>query len=77
MPQIGVALLASLAQAPVVPVAIRGTDRALRLGKITVAFGRPVAPSAGRKATRDDLAKFTVEIMNAISALARGTGGDT
>ena len=76
-PQTGVALLASLAEAPVVPACILGTDRALRLARINVAFGPPIALPAGRKATRDDLAKFTVEIMDAIAALAESTGGDT
>jgi 1-acyl-sn-glycerol-3-phosphate acyltransferase len=77
VPQTGVALLASLARAPVVPACILGTDRALRLGKIRVAFGPPLALPAGRKATRDDLANFTTEIMNAIETLAESIGGNT
>lgn len=76
-PQTGVALLASLAGAPVVPASIRGTDRALRLAPIRVAFGEPIAPPEGRKATRDDLAKFTAEIMKSIEALAESNGGNT
>jgi 1-acyl-sn-glycerol-3-phosphate acyltransferase len=76
-PQTGAALLASLANAPVVPACIRGTDRALRLAQIDVAFGPPIALPAGRKATRDDLAKFTTEIMDAIAALAGSIGGNT
>jgi 1-acyl-sn-glycerol-3-phosphate acyltransferase len=76
-PQTGVALLASLAGAPVVPASIRGTDRALRLGRIDVAFGAPLELPPGRKATRDDLAKFTLAIMNAIAALAENPGGNT
>ncbi|HEY6325032.1 MAG TPA: lysophospholipid acyltransferase family protein [Candidatus Cybelea sp.] len=76
-PQTGVALLAALGGAPVVPASIRGTDRALRLGRIDVAFGAPLELPAGRKATRDDLAKFTLAIMNAIEALAEKTGGNT
>ena len=76
-PQTGVALLASLAKAPVVPACVRGSDRALRLGRIDVAFGAPLALPAGRKATREDLAKFTAEIMNAIEALAGSIGGNT
>ncbi|MGB8908404.1 MAG: lysophospholipid acyltransferase family protein [Candidatus Cybelea sp.] len=75
--QTGVALLASLAQVPVVPACVRGTDRALRLGRVDVVFGVPLALSAGRKATRDDLAKFTADIMKAIEALAESIGGDT
>jgi 1-acyl-sn-glycerol-3-phosphate acyltransferase len=76
-PQTGVALLATLAQAPVVPACIRGTDRALRLGRVDVAFGAALPPPAGRKATREDLAKFTAEIMKAIEELAESIGGNT
>jgi hypothetical protein len=62
-------LLASLAGAPVVPAAILGSDRALRLAQIKVAFGVPLALPAGRKATHEDLAKFTADVMSAIQAL--------
>lgn len=65
----GVALLASLAKAPVLPAAIVGGDRAKRFGKIKVAYGKPLSLPADRKATRDDLAKFTDEVMSAIYAL--------
>lgn len=69
-PQTGVALLASLAGAPVVPAAIVGSDRATHLAQIKVAFGAPMAPPGRRKATHDDLAKFTSDVMNAIQTLA-------
>lgn len=69
-PQTGVALLASLAGAPVVPAHIAGSDRAAKFAQIKVAFGAPLTLPAGRKATHDDLAKFTDEIMQAIQALA-------
>lgn len=75
--QTGVALLSSLAQVPVVPACIRGTGRALRFARVTVAFGEPIAPPAGRKATREDLAKFTEEIMKSIDTLAERIGGNT
>ncbi|MDP9111676.1 MAG: 1-acyl-sn-glycerol-3-phosphate acyltransferase [Candidatus Eremiobacteraeota bacterium] len=70
----GVALLASLAKAPVLPAAIVGGDRAKRLGKIKVAYGKPLTLPADRKATRDDLAKFTEEVMSAIFALVESLG---
>lgn len=70
VPQPGVALLASLAKAPVVPACILGSDRALRLGQIKVAFGPPLALPSDRKASRDSLAKFTDEVMSAIRTLA-------
>jgi 1-acyl-sn-glycerol-3-phosphate acyltransferase len=76
-PQTGVALLASLAGSPVVPACVHGTDRALRLGRVDVAFGAPLALPAGRKATRDDLAKFATETMKAIEALTESIGGNT
>jgi 1-acyl-sn-glycerol-3-phosphate acyltransferase len=76
-PQTGVALLASLADAPVVPASITGTERALRLARIRVVFGKPLALPEGRKATRDDLAKFTAEIMKSIEALAESNSGNT
>jgi 1-acyl-sn-glycerol-3-phosphate acyltransferase len=76
-PQTGVALLASRAQTPVVPACIQGSGRALRLARISVAFGVPLRPPPGRKATRDDLAKFTAEIMRSIEMLAERIGGNT
>ncbi len=69
-PQIGAALLASLSGAPVVPACIVGSDRIRRLPAIKVAFGAPLRLPAGRKATKDDLAKFTGEIMSEIKRLA-------
>lgn len=65
----GVALLASLAKAPVVPAYIHGSDRTVRFHQIKVAFGQPLHLPAGRKASREDLANFTAEVMNAIRAL--------
>lgn len=67
----GVALLASLSHAPVVPAAIVGSGSALRCGSIEVVFGCPMQLEAGRKATRDDLAKFTDAVMGEIDTLGR------
>jgi 1-acyl-sn-glycerol-3-phosphate acyltransferase len=69
-PQVGAALLASLSKAPVVPACIAGSDRAMKFAKIKVAFGPPLYLPADRKATHDDLSKFTGEIMSAIRALS-------
>ena len=78
VPQTGVALLAALSQAPVVPACIHGTDRALRLARVDVAFGPALPPpGAGRKATREELAKFTAQIMKAIEELAESIGGNS
>ena len=42
-----------------------------------VAFGKPLSLARDRKATRDDLAKFTQEVMSAIRALAGSIGGNS
>lgn len=76
-PQTGVALLAAMAAAPVVPACILGSERALRFPTIKVGFGPPLRLPPGRKATHDDLAKFTDEIMAAIAALAEKIGADS
>jgi len=73
----GVALLASLGKAPVVPACIAGSNHARSLGKIKVAFGAPLRLPSDRKATRDDLAKFTDDVMSAIRALAENIGGNS
>ena len=77
-PQTGVALLAVAGEGP----GGSRLHRAAATGRcnwaeIEVAFGTPLALAAGRKATRDDLAKFTGEIMTAIEALAGSIGGNT
>ncbi|HKU80556.1 MAG TPA: lysophospholipid acyltransferase family protein [Candidatus Tumulicola sp.] len=76
-PQTGVALLAALSGAAVLPVLVLGGDRAGRLGQMKVVCGRPLAFERGRKATRDDLAKFTADVMSAISALAGSIDGNS
>ncbi|MDQ2871590.1 MAG: 1-acyl-sn-glycerol-3-phosphate acyltransferase [Candidatus Eremiobacteraeota bacterium] len=72
----GVALLASLARAPVIPACVYGGDRANRLHQIKVAFGKPIALPTSRKATREDLAKFTEQVMGEIRSLAEKLGGN-
>lgn len=73
----GVALLASLGKAPVVPAAIVGTNLKKKRNKIKVIFGKPIALPPDRKATRDELAKFTDTVMSTIYALARDIGGNS
>jgi 1-acyl-sn-glycerol-3-phosphate acyltransferase len=89
----GVALLAALSRAPILPAYIEGTSGVRRLQAITVIFGEPFIPrfdplspaedaihfasaedlgttkAADRKASREDLAKWTDEIMHRIFAL--------
>lgn len=76
-PQTGAALLAALAGAPVVPACIVGSDRALQLAAMKVAFGPPLQLPVGERAKHEDLAKFTAEIMSAIGELRKRIGGDT
>ncbi len=70
----GVALLASLGKAPVVPVCLVGTAAALRLARFEVFFGRPLTLPENRKATRDEMANFTDEVMRAIRSLPGNLG---
>jgi len=67
--QPGVALLHYLSRAPIVPAYIGGTAGAKRLERITVVFGEPLTFATGEKASRDDMAKWTQEIMKTIFAL--------
>jgi 1-acyl-sn-glycerol-3-phosphate acyltransferase len=76
-PRTGVALLASLAKAPVVPACIVGSGQAGRLAQIKVAFGKPLALPADWKATREDLAKFTDDVMGAIWSLRESIDGNS
>jgi 1-acyl-sn-glycerol-3-phosphate acyltransferase len=72
----GVALLASLAQAPVVPACIVGTRNLWGFNQIKVVYGEPMRLPPHRKATREDMAKFTDEVMGAIRALAQRFDGN-
>ncbi len=78
----GVAMLALLSGAPVVPACVVGSARAARLGQIKVAFGTPVSfvTSPGdrpkEKASREELANWTIMVMDRIQTLAERTSGD-
>ena len=74
-PHTGVALLASLSGAPVLPAYVLGGDRAKSLGKLRVAFGEPLRFEGG-KASREDLANWTGEIMARIRALGEKLGAN-
>ena len=71
-PHTGAARIALLADAPLVPAAIKGTDRLSRLGPFRVAYGKPLdlsdlqgldAKSAANEATE--------RLMTAIDELER------
>jgi 1-acyl-sn-glycerol-3-phosphate acyltransferase len=49
----GAARIAHDAGAPIVPAAIKGTDRLLRLGKLTVVYGEPIEAGDDLQGTTD------------------------
>ncbi len=69
--QIGVAMLAAMSGAPVVPAAIINSERAKERPRppVRVIYGTPLSLPTDRKATREDLVRFTDEVMAAIAAL--------
>lgn len=71
-PHSGAAFLAKLSGAPVLPAYVAGTDGARRFDQIKVAFGRPIQFVSGEEARRDELAKWTDEIMSGIRILGEG-----
>ena len=73
-PQAGIALLHYLSGAPILPAYIAGTARARRFAQISVTFGEPVRFTDGQKASREDLAKWTDDIMERIFALGETLG---
>ncbi|MBR3457388.1 MAG: 1-acyl-sn-glycerol-3-phosphate acyltransferase [Selenomonadaceae bacterium] len=66
----GVALIASMSDAPVVPAAILGTNeifsKGRRFPKLTIAYGKPMKFTGNRK-NKEDLEEFSQSILNIIS----------
>jgi len=54
-PHSGAARIAHLAGAPLIPAAIKGTDRLAQLAKWKVAYGKPLEPSADANDTTERL----------------------
>ncbi len=75
-PQSGVALLHYLSGAPILPAYVGGTGDARRLARISVVFGEPVSYTTGEKASREDMANWTGDIMTKIYALRETLGAD-
>jgi 1-acyl-sn-glycerol-3-phosphate acyltransferase len=72
---VGAALIASRAGVPIVPVAVRGTDKALPLhakflhrAKLSVMFGEPLYPE-GEKMPKEQLQELTDRLMASIADL--------
>jgi 1-acyl-sn-glycerol-3-phosphate acyltransferase len=77
VPQGGVALLHQLSGAPIVPAYITGTGAWRRFHRIQVIYGEPFRlAKPGEKASREDLAKWTGEIMGRITTLRERLGAD-
>lgn len=79
----GLGMIALRSQVPVVPVAIWGSEKALRKfgAEITISYGEPVVfKPKGDKITREDINNATEEIMYRIAAMLppqyRGVYGD-
>jgi 1-acyl-sn-glycerol-3-phosphate acyltransferase len=73
----GVALLHKLSGAPIVPAYIAGTASWRRFRRIQVVYGEPFElAKPGEKASREDLAKWTGEIMRRIMALRETLGAN-
>jgi 1-acyl-sn-glycerol-3-phosphate acyltransferase len=69
-PQSGVALLHYLTGAPILPAYVDGTGNAKRLARVSVVFGEPVRfATPGEKASREEMAKWTGEVMQRVFAL--------
>ncbi len=68
-PHAGVALLASLSGAPVLPACITGTGTAARLTRFEVIFGKALSLPADRKATREEMENFTAMVLRTIRSL--------
>jgi 1-acyl-sn-glycerol-3-phosphate acyltransferase len=72
--QMGVALLASMSGAAVIPAYVSGTSQSKFRSRVTVVFGEPFRFERGEKARRDDLAKWTGELMSRVYALREISG---
>lgn len=72
----GVALLASMADCPVIPAALRGTADAKKFARMHVIYGAPMRLPAGRKPTREELHAFSEDVMRAIRTLAENARVD-
>ena len=74
-PGLGTALLAHWSGATVVPAFVSGTNRAKKFARFTVRFGEPLRIDKSRKASREDLAKWSAVLMERIYELRESTGG--
>ena len=65
-PHSGAARIAHLAGAPLVPAAIKGTDRLVRLAKLKVAYGEPFDPGDDAQAATERLMREIDELYDTL-----------
>jgi 1-acyl-sn-glycerol-3-phosphate acyltransferase len=65
-PHSGAARIAHLAGAPLVPEAIKGTDRLVRLAKLRVAYGEPFDPGEDAQAATERLMREIDELYDTL-----------
>ena len=65
-PHSGAARIAHLAGAPLVPAAIKGTDRLARLAKLKVAYGEPFEPGEDAQAATERLMREIDELYETL-----------
>ena len=65
-PRSGAARIAHLAGAPLVPAAIKGTDRLVRLAKLKVAYGEPFDPGDDAQAATERLMREIDELYDTL-----------
>jgi len=74
-PHTGAARIALRAGVPLVPVAVAGTDRLARLGRLAVAYGRPLELDDLASLPRREAAELATDrLMAAIAELERSLG---
>ncbi len=65
-PHSGAARIAHLAGAPLVPAAIKGTDKLVRLAKLKVAYGEPFEPGEDTQAATERLMQEIDELYDTL-----------
>ncbi|HKM17647.1 MAG: 1-acyl-sn-glycerol-3-phosphate acyltransferase [Firmicutes bacterium] len=67
----GAALLASRAQAPIIPIVIRRSKRYRLRPGLEVLIGRPIRPEAGKRVSKEELARVNDQILAQFTVLNR------
>ncbi|HHX02291.1 MAG TPA: 1-acyl-sn-glycerol-3-phosphate acyltransferase [Firmicutes bacterium] len=65
----GAALLASRAQAPIVPIVIKGSGKYRFRQRIEVLIGSPIIPEGGKRVPKEELARINDQILTQFTVL--------